>query len=106
VVRVTFVQPCGRRETVEMKAGLTVMQGARDRGIDGIEAQCGGQCSCSTCHCYVDPPWYARLPAPDEAEAGLLDFAWEPRENSRLTCQLRVTAELDGLVLHVPEQQL
>lgn len=105
-VRITFVQPDGARETVDVEAGLSVMEGARARGVAGIEAQCGGSCSCCTCHCYVDPRWYPRLPPAGAEERGLLEFAWEPRETSRLTCQLQVTEALDGLVLAVPARQL
>lgn len=101
-----FVQPDGRRQTVPAIVGRTVMEAARDQQIPGIRAECGGECSCSTCHCYVDEAWQARLPAPAPAEAGLLEFAWEPRPNSRLTCQIAVSDALDGLVLHVPAEQI
>ena len=104
--RITFVQPDGATSTVEIANGLTVMEGAVDNGIEGILAECGGSCSCSTCHCYVADGWAHALPAAQDDELGLLEFAWEPRESSRLTCQLRVTDALDGLVLHVPAQQL
>ena len=104
--RITFIQPDGAATTVEIANGLTVMEGAIENGIEGILAECGGSCSCSTCHCYVADGWARALPAPLDDEAGLLEFAWEPRESSRLTCQLRVTDALDGLVLHVPAQQL
>jgi 2Fe-2S ferredoxin len=106
MARITFVQPAGERATVDAAPGLTVMEAARDHGVAGIEAQCGGQCSCATCHCYVDSAWYARLPPVREPEKGLLEFAWEPRETSRLSCQLTVDDTLDGLVLHVPARQL
>ena len=104
--RITFIQPDGASATVEVANGLTVMEGAVENGIPGILAECGGSCSCSTCHCYVADGWTHVLPPPEDDESGLLEFAWEPRESSRLTCQLRVTGELDGLVLHVPAQQL
>ena len=106
MARVTFIQPDGATATVDIENGLSVMEGAVRSGIDGIPAQCGGSCSCSTCHCYVADGWADVLPAPDDEETGLLEFAWEPRESSRLTCQLRVTDAMDGLVLHVPAQQL
>ena len=106
MAQITFVQPDGSRETVEIRTGLSVMEGATGAGIPGILAECGGSCSCSTCHCYVVEGWFERLPAPGSDEAGLLDFAWEPRANSRLTCQLVVSDDLDGLVLEVPAQQL
>ena len=101
-----FVQPDGRRQAVSATAGRSVMEAARDHDVPGIRAECGGECSCSTCHCYVDDAWLARLPPAAPAESGLVEFAWEPRPNSRLTCQIRVTPELDGLVLHVPAEQI
>ncbi len=104
--RITFVQPDGSRQTVDAPVGRSVMEAARDHDVPGILAGCGGDCACATCHCYVDPEWLPRLPPKKDDEAGLIDFAWEPRENSRLTCQLPVTEELDGLVLYVPQQQL
>ena len=105
MARITFVQPDGERTLVDAPAGKSVMEAARAHGVAGIVAECGGQLACATCHCYVDEAWLGRLPPRDDAETDLLDFAWEPRETSRLTCQLEVTAELDGLVLHVPSQQ-
>ena len=90
---------------VEVPNGLTVMEGARDNDIPGIEADCGGACACSTCHVYVDDAWVDRLPPREAMEEDMLDFAWEPDpEKSRLTCQLRVTDELDGLVVRMPEK--
>ena len=103
---IVFVQPDGARTMVKVATGITVMEGARHHGIVGIEAQCGGQCSCSTCHCYVASDWYHLLPPIGPMEKDLLDFAWEPRATSRLTCQLMVDESMDGLELHVPERQL
>ena len=103
---ITFIQPDGERATIDVAVGITLMEGARHNGIVGIEAQCGGQCSCSTCHCYVEPAWFARLPPVGAVERDLLDFAWQPQDNSRLTCQLIADESMDGLVLHVPAQQL
>jgi 2Fe-2S ferredoxin len=103
----TFVQPDGSRRTIQAQSGYSVMEAARRNDIHGIRAECGGECACSTCHCYVDSAWVNRVPAPKEDEAGLIEFAWQPREgSSRLTCQLLVTDSLDGLVLHLPERQL
>ena len=101
-----FVQPDGSRRTVEAQPGNTVMEAARLNDIRGIRAECGGECACSTCHCYVDTAWIDRLPPATADEAGLIEFAWEPRDSSRLTCQLLMTEALDGLVLHLPERQL
>ena len=106
VPELVFVQPDGTRQRVLAVAGRTVMEAARDQQVRGVRAECGGECSCSTCHCYVDDDWLHRLPPKAEAESGLLEFAWEPRDSSRLTCQLLMSDALDGLVLHVPEQQL
>ena len=106
MARITFIQPDGSAATVEVPNGLTVMEGAIENGIAGVIAQCGGSCSCSTCHCYVADEWMGVLPPPEEEEMGLVEFAWEPRASSRLTCQIRVSDDLDGLVLHVPEEQL
>jgi len=106
VPTLTFVQPDGSRRTVEAKTGNSVMEVARSNDIHGIRAECGGECACSTCHCYVDSAWIDRLPPARDDEAGLIEFAWEPREGSRLICQILVTEALDGLVLHLPERQL
>jgi ferredoxin, 2Fe-2S len=103
--RITFVQPDGSRRTIEAQAGRTAMEAARDNDIRGIRAECGGECSCSTCHCYVDEAWIGRLAPVSEDEATLVEFAWEPKPGSRLACQVLVTDALDGLILHVPEQQ-
>jgi len=82
------------------------MEGARDNGIPGIEADCGGACACSTCHVYVDPAWTDKLKEQEEMEVDMLDFAFEPKENSRLGCQLPVTAQMDGMIVRMPEKQL
>jgi 2Fe-2S ferredoxin len=83
------------------------MEGARDNNIPGIEADCGGACACSTCHVYVHPDWVAKLPAAADMEIDMLDFAWEPDpKRSRLTCQIKVSAALDGLVVQMPEKQI
>ena len=97
----------GKEHVVEVKTGLTVMEGARDNGIPGIEADCGGACACSTCHVYVDPAWVDKLPAKDGMEEDMLDFAFEPDSlRSRLTCQIKVTDALDGLRVQMPEKQI
>ena len=103
--RVTFVQPNGSRETVEAEPGYSVMEVAMDHGIDGIVAECGGGCTCSTCHVYVDPAWAPRLEPASSDEAALLQFALEPADHSRLSCQIDLVDELDGLVVTVPREQ-
>ena len=105
--KITYVEHGGTEHVVDVPVGLTVMEGARDNGIPGIEADCGGACACSTCHVYVDPAWTDKLPAKDAMEEDMLDFAYEPDPaRSRLTCQLKVTAELDGLKVQMPEKQI
>jgi 2Fe-2S ferredoxin len=107
MAKITYVEFNGKRHEVEVRNGLTVMEGARDNGIPGIDADCGGACACSTCHVYVDPAWVAKLPKKSEMEEDMLDFAWEPDPvRSRLTCQIKVTPEVDGLVVHMPEKQI
>ena len=107
MARITYVEHSGKEHVVDVPNGLTVMEGARDNGIPGIEADCGGACACSTCHVYVDSAWVAKLPPKDPMEQDMLDFAWEPDpERSRLTCQLKVTPALDGLRVQMPEKQI
>ncbi|MDO9527282.1 MAG: 2Fe-2S iron-sulfur cluster-binding protein [Gemmobacter sp.] len=107
MARITYVEHNGRKHEIDVPNGLTVMEGARDNGVPGIEADCGGACACSTCHVYVAPEWVEKLPPKDAMEADMLDFAWQPNPVlSRLTCQLRVTAALDGLVVNLPEKQI
>jgi ferredoxin, 2Fe-2S len=104
--KVTFKQPDGAAATVEAVAGTSVMEAAIDNGIDGIIAECGGACSCATCHVYVDAQWLPMLQAPDAQEDGMLDCVLDRRENSRLSCQIPVDDDLDGLVVEIPEAQL
>jgi 2Fe-2S ferredoxin len=107
MAKITYVEFSGKEHVIEVKNGLTVMEGARDNGIPGIEADCGGACACSTCHVYVDPAWVDRLPAKDGMEADMLDFAYEPDlVRSRLTCQLKVSDALEGLRVQMPEKQI
>ncbi len=107
MARITYIEFGGQAHTVEVANGLTVMEGARDNGIPGIEADCGGACACSTCHVYVDPVWVEKLPAKDSMEEDMLDFAHAPDPaRSRLTCQIKVNAALDGLIVQMPEKQI
>ncbi|MEE8308192.1 MAG: 2Fe-2S iron-sulfur cluster-binding protein [Gammaproteobacteria bacterium] len=91
---------------LEVDNGYSVMEGAVNAGIDGIVAECGGACACATCHAYVDKTWLEKLPAMDDMEDAMLDAAYERRDNSRLTCQIEVSDELDGLVVTVAENDL
>jgi len=107
MAKITYIEHNGTEHVVEVANGLTVMEGARDNNIPGIEADCGGACACSTCHVYVDDVWVAKLPAKDAMEEDMLDFAWEPDPaKSRLTCQLKVSDALNGLVVRMPEKQI
>ncbi|MCZ6870325.1 MAG: 2Fe-2S iron-sulfur cluster-binding protein [Gammaproteobacteria bacterium] len=103
--RITFVHFDGARETHGAHVGDTVMDCALDNSVRGIKAQCGGGCTCSTCHCYVESPWFEQLPPPISDEQDMLEFVWERRDNSRLSCQVFVDDDLDGIVVHIPEMQ-
>ena len=104
--KITYIEHSGTPHTVDVPVGLTVMEGAVNNNIPGIDADCGGACACSTCHVYVNPDWVAKLPAREDMEVDMLDFAYEPNERSRLTCQIKVTPALDGLVVQMPEKQI
>jgi 2Fe-2S ferredoxin len=105
--KIVFVHPDGARQTIEAKAGTTIMQAATANGIDEIVAECGGSCMCATCHVYIDEADLARLPKIETMEEEMLDStAAERRPNSRLSCQLTMTAALDGIVVHLPDQQV
>ncbi len=107
MAKITYVEHSGTKHVVEVAAGLTVMEGARDNNVPGIEADCGGACACSTCHVYLDAAWVEKVPAKDAMEEDMLDFAYEPDEvRSRLTCQIKVTDDLDGLIVHLPIKQI
>jgi ferredoxin, 2Fe-2S len=103
--RVTFIEPSGMRREIDAPIGVTLMEAAVQNGVQGIVAQCGGACACATCHVYIDAAWTAKLEAREEMEEGMLECAWEPRENSRLSCQIHMTASLDGLEVTVPQRQ-
>ena len=101
MAQITYVEHDGTRHILQVPEGQTVMEGARNNNLAGIPADCGGACACSTCHVYE------KLPAIDAMEEDMLDFAWQPdASRSRLTCQIKVTDELDGLVVHIPERQI
>lgn len=106
MVKITYIEFNGTAHQVDVTPGLTLMEGARDNGVPGISADCGGACACSTCHVYVDPAWIARMPAQTALEADMLEFAWAPDPaRSRLTCQIKATPQMDGLVVNLPERQ-
>jgi ferredoxin, 2Fe-2S len=105
MVNITFIEHTGEKRTVEAEPGATVMETAIRNSVPGIEAECGGACACATCHVYVDDAWREKVGAPTPMEEDMLDFGYDVRENSRLSCQIRVTQEIDGLVVTTPERQ-
>ena len=105
MTKINFVDHTGETRTIDVENGATVMEAAIRNAIPGIEAECGGACACATCHVYVDEAWQAKTGAPAAMEQDMLDFAYDIRPNSRLSCQIKVTAELDGLVVTTPERQ-
>ncbi|TXT41095.1 MAG: ferredoxin 2Fe-2S [Comamonadaceae bacterium] len=106
MANITFVEASGQSTTVNLADGWNLMQGAIANGIDGILGECGGSCACATCHCYVDESWLDNLPPASENELGMLEnVAAERRPNSRLACQIKATAALEGLIIQLPETQ-
>lgn len=104
--KVTFIENSGQVHEVEAAVGLSIMQVAVDNAVPGISADCGGNCSCATCHVYIDQPWAGRIRAAEQSEKDMLECTLFPQENSRLSCQVSVTAELDGLVVRLPQAQV
>ena len=105
MVKLTYIDAGGTARTVDAEPGSTVMENAIRNDVPGIEAECGGACACATCHVYVEEEWRAATGEPQPMEEDMLDFAFEVRPNSRLSCQIKVRAELDGLVVHTPAKQ-
>ena len=103
--KITYIEHNGKSHTLEVANGLTVMEGAVQNNIPGIDADCGGSCACATCHVYVNEKWFDKLPNKESAEEDMLDMAFEPKTSSRLSCQLTVSNELDGLVVNMPSKQ-
>ena len=103
--KITYIESSGKSHTVDVKNGLTVMEGAIQNDIPGIDADCGGGMSCATCHVYVNEEWLDKLPQKEDGEEDMLDMAFEPKKNSRLSCQLIVSDELDGLIVNTPSKQ-
>ena len=104
--KITYIEHNGAEHTVDATSGVSVMETAIKNMVPGIDADCGGACACATCHVYVDPAWVDKLPPVEAMEEDMLDFAYEPKDNSRLTCQLKVTPAIDGLVVRMPEKQI
>ena len=103
--KITYIESSGNKKTIEVDKGLTVMEGAVQNNIPGIDADCGGGMACATCHVYVKEEWFNKLPKKEDGEEDMIDMAYEPNKFSRLSCQLTVTNELDGLEVQLPEKQ-
>jgi len=105
MTKITYIEHNGKSHTQEVLNGLSVMEGAVQNNIPGIDADCGGSCACATCHIYVDEKWYDKLPNKESAEEDMLDMAYEPNKFSRLACQITVSDRLEGLVVKIPSKQ-
>jgi ferredoxin, 2Fe-2S len=105
MIKITYVEFNGTEHTVNVTPGQSVMEGAVSNNVPGIDAECGGACACATCHVYLDPTWIDKTGERDTMEESMLEFANNVKPNSRLSCQMRVTEELDGLVVRMPESQ-
>ena len=103
--KINYIIDKENTQTIEVANGLTVMEGAVQNDIPGIDADCGGSMACATCHVYVEEKWLDKLPKPEDAEIDMIDMAFEPKKNSRLSCQLIVSKDLDGLIVKTPEKQ-
>ena len=105
MAKITYVEHSGKLHTIQVQNGLTVMEGAVQNNIPGIDADCGGSMACATCHVYVKEGWFNKLPKKEDGEEDMLDMAYEPNKFSRLSCQLTVSDELEGLVVNLPVKQ-
>ena len=105
MAKITYIEHNGTYHTVDVQNGLTVMEGAVQNDIPGIDADCGGSMACATCHVYVKEDWFDKINKKNEGEDDMLDQAYEPKKNSRLSCQIIVSDDLDGLVVDMPEKQ-
>ena len=103
--KITYKDKDGNSKIIEVENGLSVMEGAIQNDIPGIDADCGGAMACATCHVYVEENWFNKLPKTEDAEVDMIDMAYEPKKNSRLSCQIIVSDELDGLEVTTPEKQ-
>ena len=105
MAKITYIEHNGTNHTVDVQNGLTVLEGAVQKNIPGIDADCGGSMACATCHVYVKEDWFDKINKKNEGEDDMLDQAYEPKKNSRLSCQIIVSDDLDGLVVDMPEKQ-
>ena len=103
--KIIYIENSGKSKNVEVENGLSLMEGAVQNDIPGIDADCGGSMACATCHVYVEEKWLDKIPKAEEAEVDMIDMAFEPKKNSRLSCQLIISDELDGLKVTTPEKQ-
>ena len=103
--KITYIEDNGKSHQIDVANGLTVMEGAIQNNIPGIDADCGGSMACATCHVYVKEDWFNRLPKKENGEEDMIDMAYEPNKFSRLSCQITVSDELDGLVVQLPKKQ-
>ena len=105
MAKITYIEHSGKSHTIEVQNGLTVMEGAVQNNIPGIDADCGGSMACATCHVYVKEEWFNKLPKKEDGEEDMLDMAYEPNKFSRLSCQLTVSDKLEGMIVNLPEKQ-
>ena len=105
MAKITYIEHNGKSHTIDVANGLTVMEGAIQNDIPGIDADCGGSMACATCHVYVKEEWFDKLNIKSEGEDDMLDQAYEPNKQSRLSCQISVTDDIDGLIVNLPEKQ-
>ena len=105
MAKITYIEHSGKSHTVEVQNGLTIMEGAVQNNVPGIDADCGGSMACATCHVYVKEEWFNKLPKKEDGEEDMLDMAHEPNKFSRLSCQLTVSDELEGIIVNLPEKQ-
>ena len=103
--KITYIESNGKSHTIEVAKGLSVMEGAVQNNIPGIDADCGGGMACATCHVYVKEEWFDKLPKKEDGEEDMIDMAYEPNKYSRLSCQLTVSDKLEGLVVNLPTKQ-
>ena len=103
--KITYITDDNKNHTIEVQNGLTVMEGAVQNDIPGIDADCGGGMACATCHVYVNDDWFDKIPTKEDGEEDMLDMAFEPKKNSRLSCQITISNELDGLIVNIPSKQ-
>tara|TARA_B100000427_G_scaffold186611_1_gene155185 strand:- start:1313 stop:1633 length:321 start_codon:yes stop_codon:yes gene_type:complete len=106
MTKITYIEHNGTSHTVDVSNGLTVMEGAVQNDIPGIDADCGGSMACATCHVYVKDDWFNKLPPKNEGEEDMIDQAFEPNSSSRLSCQIQISDNLDGLKVYLPEKQI